>query len=84
MPQPGTPLPIFIFSNMRYESPFEATSLFLDLATYGYFPPVYYYQGRAREGMKTAGYADSYKKYVSIRGSAGEDSLLADIKHRVQ
>jgi tetratricopeptide (TPR) repeat protein len=62
----------------------EATSLFLDLATYGHFPPVYYYQGRAREGMKTAGYADSYKKYVSIRGGTGEDPLLADVKRRLQ
>src|SRR6202012_5162267 len=29
MPQPGKPLPVFIFSNMRYDSPIEATSLFL-------------------------------------------------------
>jgi glycosyltransferase involved in cell wall biosynthesis len=29
MPQTGTPLPILIFSNMRYDSPIEATSLFL-------------------------------------------------------
>jgi tetratricopeptide (TPR) repeat protein len=60
----------------------EALSLFLDLSTYGYFPPVYYYQGRALEGMKTAGFADSYKKYLSIRGKAGEDPLLADARHR--
>ncbi len=61
----------------------EATSLFLDLSTYGYFPPVYYYQGRAREGMKTAGYADFYKKYLTIRGTPDEDPLLADAKHRM-
>ncbi len=60
----------------------EATSLFLDLSTYGYFPPVYYYQGRAREGMKTAGYADFYKKYLSIRGQSTEDSLVPDAKIR--
>ena len=60
----------------------EALALFLDLPTYGYFPPVYYYQGRAREGMKTAGFADSYKKYLSIRGSAGEDPLLPDARRR--
>jgi eukaryotic-like serine/threonine-protein kinase len=60
----------------------EAVSMFLDLSTYGYFPPVYYYQGRAREGLKTAGYTDSYKKYLSIRGQAGEDPLLADVKRR--
>jgi eukaryotic-like serine/threonine-protein kinase len=58
----------------------EALSLFLDLSTYGYFPPVYYYQGRAREGMKTAGFADSYEKYLSIRGKAGEDPLLPDAR----
>ncbi len=33
----------------------EALSLFLDLSTYGYFPPVYYYQGRALEGLKGGG-----------------------------
>lgn len=60
----------------------EAVSLFVDLSTYGYFPPAYYYQGRAREGMKAAGFADSYKKYISIRGKAGEDPLLADAKRR--
>ncbi len=61
----------------------EALSLFLDLPTYGYFPPVYYYQGRAREGMKSAGFAESYKKYLSIRGKAGEDPLLAEVRRRV-
>ena len=60
----------------------EALWVFLDLSTYGYFPPVYYYQGRAREGMKTSGFADSYRKYVDIRGKAGEDPLVADAKKR--
>jgi tetratricopeptide (TPR) repeat protein len=60
----------------------EALWLFLDLSTYGYFPPVYYYQGRAREGMKTAEFADSYRKYINIRGKAGEDPLVEDAKKR--
>jgi tetratricopeptide (TPR) repeat protein len=61
----------------------EALALFLDeVPTYGYFPAVYYYQGRAREGMKTAGFADSYKKYVSIRAQASGDPLLADARRR--
>ena len=61
----------------------EALGLFVDLPTYGFFPPVYYYQGRAREGMKSAGFAESYKKYLSIRGKAGEDPLLADVRRRI-
>jgi hypothetical protein len=61
----------------------EALALFLDeVPTYGYFPAVYYYQGRVREGMKSSGYAESYKKYLSIRGSAAEDPFIADIHRR--
>jgi eukaryotic-like serine/threonine-protein kinase len=62
----------------------EALALFLDeVPTYGYFPPVYYYQGRVREGLKSAGFAESYKQYMSVRGKAGEDPLLADARRRI-
>ena len=60
----------------------EALALFLDLPTYGYFPPVYYYQGRVREGLKNAGFTESCEKYLRIRGKAGEDPLLTEIRHR--
>src|SRR6266581_387121 len=56
----------------------EALELY-DGPTYGYFPPVYYYQGRVREGLKSAGFVESYRTYVSIRGKAGQDPLLAEI-----
>jgi tetratricopeptide (TPR) repeat protein len=58
----------------------EALSLFNDEATYGYFPPVYYYLGRVREGLKSSGFAESYRTYLSIRGKAGEDPLLAEVR----
>jgi tetratricopeptide (TPR) repeat protein len=59
----------------------EALALFLDeVPTYSYLPPVYYYQAKAREGMKSAGFAESYRKYLEIRGQAGEDPLLAEIR----
>jgi tetratricopeptide (TPR) repeat protein len=62
----------------------EALALFVDIVpTFGYFPPVYYYQGRAREGMKSAHFAESSKKYLSIRGKAGEDPLLGEVRRRV-
>ncbi|HEU5451077.1 MAG TPA: protein kinase [Terriglobales bacterium] len=62
----------------------EAIELFMDnVPTYSYFPAVYYYQGRAREGMKSEGFADFYKTYVALRGAAGEDPLLADARHRL-
>jgi tetratricopeptide (TPR) repeat protein len=53
-----------------------------DLPTYGYFPPVYYYQGRVREGLKSPGAAESYRTYLNIRGKAAEDPLLPEIRRR--
>ncbi|HEV2388113.1 MAG TPA: protein kinase [Candidatus Acidoferrales bacterium] len=55
----------------------------LDGPTYGYFPPVYYYEGRVREGLKSPGAADSYRTYLSIRGKAGEDPLLSEVHRRL-
>jgi hypothetical protein len=62
----------------------EALELFMDdVPTYSYLPPVYYYQGRDREGLKSAGFADSYRLYLSIRGKSTEDPLLPDIHRRL-
>jgi hypothetical protein len=61
----------------------EALALFLDEEpTFGILPPVYYYQGRAREGQNTAGFAESYKAYLAVREKAGEDPLLAEVRKR--
>jgi eukaryotic-like serine/threonine-protein kinase len=62
----------------------EALALFLDESpTFGFLPPAYYYLGRVREGLKSGGFADSYRTYLSIRGKAGEDPLLADVRKRI-
>jgi serine/threonine protein kinase/tetratricopeptide (TPR) repeat protein len=60
----------------------EVLSLLDEEPTYGYFPSVYYYQGRAREGMKAAGFADSYREYLKIRGASTEDPLLPEVRRR--
>jgi Flp pilus assembly protein TadD/predicted Ser/Thr protein kinase len=54
-----------------------------DQPTYSYLPPVYYYQGRVREGLKSPGFADSYRTYLSIRGQAAEDPLLPEVRRRL-
>ena len=62
----------------------EALEIFQDSnPTFAYFPPIYYYQGRVREILKSPGFAEPYRTYLSIRGRAGEDPLLADIHHRL-
>jgi len=61
----------------------EALALFLDEEpTYGYLPTVYYYQGRVREGLKSAGFTESYKTYLTIRGQSSEDPLLPEVRRR--
>ena len=61
----------------------EALSLFLDEEpTYAFLPPVYYYQGQVREGLKSAGFAESYRAYLTFRGQSKDDPLLPDIRRR--
>jgi eukaryotic-like serine/threonine-protein kinase len=62
----------------------EALALFLDEEpTYGYFPPVYYYQGRVREGLKSTKAGESYQAYLDIRGRSTEDPLLPEVRRRL-
>jgi tetratricopeptide (TPR) repeat protein len=62
----------------------ETFELFDDgMPTYSYVPRVYYYQGRVREGLKSPGFADSYKTYLGIRGESNEDPLLSEIRRRL-
>lgn len=61
----------------------EAISLFVDEdPSYGYFPAVYYFQGRVREGLKSAGFVESYKAYLAFRGESKEDPLLTEVRRR--
>jgi eukaryotic-like serine/threonine-protein kinase len=63
----------------------EALALFLDEEpTYGVFPPVYYYQGRVREALGNARFAESYRAYLNIRGTSTEDPLLPDVRRRAR
>jgi Flp pilus assembly protein TadD/predicted Ser/Thr protein kinase len=61
----------------------EALALFMDEEpTYGFFPPVYYYQGRVREALHNAGFAESYRAYVEMRGNSTDDPLLPEARRR--
>jgi eukaryotic-like serine/threonine-protein kinase len=63
----------------------EAMALLMDEEpTYGYFPPVYHYQGQVREQMNNAGSADSYRAYLAIRGKSTEDPLLPEVRTHVR
>jgi serine/threonine protein kinase/tetratricopeptide (TPR) repeat protein len=60
----------------------EALTVMDEGPSYGIFPSVYYYQGRVREGLKTANFADSYREYLNIRGQSQEDPLVPEVRKR--
>jgi serine/threonine protein kinase/Tfp pilus assembly protein PilF len=62
----------------------EATALFLDeVPSYRIFPPVYYYLGRAQEGLKSPAAAESYKKFLALKKDGAGDPLVADARRRL-
>ena len=62
----------------------EATSIFLDdVPSYHVLPAVYYYQGRAREGLNSPGAAESYKTFLAIKEKGAGDPLVADATKRL-
>ena len=63
----------------------EAASLFLnDLPSYRHVPPVYYYFGRAQEGLGSDAAVDSYDKFLKIKEKDdGTDPLVKDARRRL-
>jgi len=51
--------------------------------TFYVYPTVYYYLGRAQDGLKSSAASDSYETFICIK-NGGQDPLLADARHRMQ
>jgi tetratricopeptide (TPR) repeat protein len=62
----------------------EATALFLDeIPTYHLLPPVYYYLGRAQEGLKSPAAADSFRTFLSMKEKTDKDPIVLDAQRRI-
>lgn len=62
----------------------EATSVFMnDLPSYRYFPQVYYYLGRAQEGLKSPAAKESYQAFLKIKEKSPDARLVKDAKRRL-
>jgi len=62
----------------------EATSIFMnDLPSYRYFPQVYYYLGRAQEGLKSPAAKESYQTFLKIKEKSTGAPLVEDAKKRL-
>jgi tetratricopeptide (TPR) repeat protein len=64
----------------------EASDAFLDeMPTFHYFPPVYYFIARVREGEGSAsGAGDMFKTFLALRGKASKDALVQDAQKRMK
>jgi hypothetical protein len=61
----------------------EASAVFLDdVPTFRIVPPLYYYLGRAQEGLKSPEAAASYKTFISYQ-EKGVGPLLSDARRRL-
>jgi tetratricopeptide (TPR) repeat protein len=63
----------------------EATAIFLDdVPTFRYTAPLWYWLGRAQEGMGLKAQAtETYRRYLSVRSAAINDPLAADLRTRI-
>jgi eukaryotic-like serine/threonine-protein kinase len=62
----------------------EAVEIFSDdTPTYHFLAPVYYYKGRAQQGLGSSGAAKSYAKFVSLQEKGDGSALLQDAKKRL-
>ena len=63
----------------------EATAVFLDeIPTYRLVPPVHYYLGLAREGLKNdRGAAEAFKTFLDLKKDGDAQGLVADARRRL-
>jgi len=62
----------------------EVLSMFFDdVPSYRYLPPLYYYLGRAQEGLGSPAASESYQKFLSIKEKGEGDPLVEDTRRRL-
>ena len=64
----------------------EAAAVFLDdVPSLRFLPPVYYYLGRAQEGLKSPRAVESFKTFLAMKERGdGSDPLVAEARRRLQ
>ena len=56
----------------------------MDLPTFHYLPPLYYFLGRTREGLGSDAASESYQKFLTIKEKDdGSDQMVEDARRRL-
>jgi tetratricopeptide (TPR) repeat protein len=63
----------------------ESTDVYSDeVQTFHYFPAVYFYLGREREGLKSSGAAEAYNNFLALKTTDAQDPMVADARKRAK
>lgn len=64
----------------------EATDIYIDeQQTFRYFPPTYYYLGRALEGLKsTSAASEAYRNFLAMKVQNAHDPMVDDARKRLE
>jgi serine/threonine protein kinase/Flp pilus assembly protein TadD len=60
-----------------------ASVLFDDFPTSRYLPDIYYYLGKAQEGLKSPAAIGTYKTFLSIKEKGDNEPLVEDVRNRL-
>ena len=62
----------------------EATAIFLDdVPSLHLLPEVYYYTGRAQQGLNSPGAAESFRTFLQMKQKSAGDRLVVDARKRL-
>jgi tetratricopeptide (TPR) repeat protein len=62
----------------------EAVTMFLnDIPTARYLPQIYYFMGRAQEGMGSASASEFYREFLKIKEKGETDWMVEDVRRRL-
>jgi serine/threonine protein kinase/tetratricopeptide (TPR) repeat protein len=62
----------------------EATDIYSDeVQSFHFFPTVYYYTGRVREGLKSGGAVEAYRTFLQLKAKDAQDPLVTDARDRL-
>ena len=62
----------------------EVSAIFLDdVPSFRELPAVYYYLGRAQQGLKSPAAAESFKTFLAMHSKADHSPLAADVQRRM-
>ncbi len=73
----------FVQADSEFDRCIKRRGELLAYDRFGCLPSAHFYQGVARQGLNSDGFAESYGTYLRIRADANEDPLLPHVRSQL-